>query len=507
MAFAVTVDVVLFAIRVGSLCVLVVRRGAAPFRGTWALPGGFVEDDEDLAQAARRELDEETGLGELSVHVEQLATFGRPGRDPRMRVVSVAYLALAPAAPEPRAGSDAADARWAPVDELLAAPRTLAFDHAEILTAGLERLRAKIEYSPLASALCTEEFTVAELRRVYEVAWGVPLDPRNFHRKVTGAEGVLVPAGRLTTRRGGRPAQLYRRGAAELLNPPITRPQDGGHGWIRFDGKPREVAMEPVEGARTFLTSAEDYDNFMGRYSRPLARAFADWVALAPGQSALDVGCGTGALTAELANRLGPESVCAVDPSPPFVRHCAAANPGVEVRDGQAEALPFGDGMFDVTLAQLVLHFVSDPAGAAGEMRRVTRPGGKVAACVWDFAEEMRMLRLFWDAAAALDPDAPDEARTLRFGCEGEITELFAVTGLRDIRESTLVVESTYRDFDELWAGYLCGIGPAGTYCVSLAADARERLRAELLRRVDAPQGAFTLTATARVACGIVPAA
>ena len=223
MAFAVTVDLVVFTIRDDELCVLAVRRGVPPYRGRWALPGGFVHEDEGLLAAAERELAEETGLAEPSVHLEQLATYGDPRRDPRMRVVSVAYLALAAALPEPAAATDAADARWKPVRAVLSSRARLAFDHDRILADGLERARAKLEYSPLATAFCAEEFTVAELRHVYEVVWGTRLDPRNFHRKVTSSPGFLVPSGRRTRRNGGRPAQLYRRGDATLLNPPITR--------------------------------------------------------------------------------------------------------------------------------------------------------------------------------------------------------------------------------------------------------------------------------------------
>jgi 8-oxo-dGTP diphosphatase len=223
MAFAVTVDVVVLTIRDDQLCVLVVRRGVLPYRGRWALPGGFVREDEGLLDAAKRELAEETGLARLPVHLEQLATYGEPRRDPRMRVVSVAYLALAAALAEPTAGTDASEARWRSVANLLSSSSRLAFDHDQILTDGLERARAKLEYSPLATAFCADEFTVAELRHVYEVVWGVDLDPRNFHRKVTGSPGFLLPTGRRTARNGGRPAQLYRRGEATLLNPPISR--------------------------------------------------------------------------------------------------------------------------------------------------------------------------------------------------------------------------------------------------------------------------------------------
>jgi len=223
MAFAVTVDLVVFTIREDELCVLAIRRGASPFRGRWALPGGFVEEEEGLLDAAQRQLAEETGLEEVAVHLEQLATYGAPRRDPRMRVVSVAYLALAAELPEPAAGTDASEAWWRPVTDMLSGQSRLAFDHSEILADGLERARAKLEYSPLATAFCADEFTVAELRNVYEVVWGTDLDPRNFHRKVTGSPGFLVPTGKQTIRNGGRPAQLYRRGKATLLSPPISR--------------------------------------------------------------------------------------------------------------------------------------------------------------------------------------------------------------------------------------------------------------------------------------------
>ncbi|MEV0847118.1 NUDIX domain-containing protein [Streptomyces sp. NPDC049954] len=245
--FAVTVDLVVLTVRRQGLWALVVRRGEPPYQGRWALPGGFVREGEDLAEAAARELGEETGLCAQAVdsgvvehregggaHLEQLATYGAPGRDPRMRVVSVAHLALAPDLPSPRPGGDASGARWAPVDELLdrdgrgrgseqAVP--LAFDHSVILSDGVERARSKIEYSSLATAFCPPEFTVGELRRVYEAVWDVVLDPRNFHRKVTGTPGFLVPTGGTTTRQGGRPAQLFRAGGATLLNPPMLRPE------------------------------------------------------------------------------------------------------------------------------------------------------------------------------------------------------------------------------------------------------------------------------------------
>jgi 8-oxo-dGTP diphosphatase len=224
---AVAVDLVILTVTGDSLMALAIRRGIPPFEGRWALPGGFVLAEEDLSQAAKRELAEETGLADLPVHLEQLGTYGDPGRDPRGRVVAIAYLALAPDLPVPTAGSDAAAARWCAVDDLLG---DLAFDHAQILADGVERARAKLEYTPLAAAFCTDAFTIAELRHVYEVVWGVELDPRNFHRKVTSTDGFVVPAEGTTTRDGGRPAQLYRVGPADVLRPPLMRPAGTAHG-------------------------------------------------------------------------------------------------------------------------------------------------------------------------------------------------------------------------------------------------------------------------------------
>jgi 8-oxo-dGTP diphosphatase len=230
---AVSVDLVILTVRASQLSVLVWRRDAGPHLGRWALPGGFIRLDEDLPGTAARVLAERAGLPHAPVHLEQLQTYGYPDRDPRQRVVSVAYLGLAPDLPAP----DQQKMSWQPVAGLT----ELAFDHLRILQDGVERARAKLEYTSLGAAFCRDAFTVAELRRVYEIVWGTPLDPRNFHRKVTGAVGFLVETGSASSS-GGRPAQLYRRGDADLLHPPMLRPRP------RRAGEPvRQSPGGPVE--------------------------------------------------------------------------------------------------------------------------------------------------------------------------------------------------------------------------------------------------------------------
>ena len=234
---AATVDVVALTIRDGGLHVLLVQRGVRPFEGSWALPGGFVRAAEDLPEAAIRELAEEAGEQSGRVHLEQLGTYGAPGRDPRMRVISVAYLAFAPELPDPVAGGDARAAEWVPAGTLGLADnaegqragttRKLAFDHASILADGLERARSKLEYTPLATAFVAEPFTISELRAVYETVWGEPLHAGNFHRKVLSVPGFVEGTGTTTQTggpRGGPRSRLYRRGDARLLHPALLRP-------------------------------------------------------------------------------------------------------------------------------------------------------------------------------------------------------------------------------------------------------------------------------------------
>ncbi|MET9780768.1 NUDIX domain-containing protein [Nocardiopsis alba] len=220
----VTVDLVILTIREGEATVLLVERGAEPFKGRAALPGGRVRSDETLGEGALRELREETDIDGTRLHLEQLGAYGDPGRDPRGRVVTIAYLALGPDLPVPKGGTDAAHAYWAPVAELLASPDTLAFDHARVLDDALERVRERLEYTTVAAAFCPEPFTLGDLREVYEVLWGRSLDASNFRRKVTRSEGFVVDTGEQRPQSTGRPAVLYRRGPARLLSPPFLRP-------------------------------------------------------------------------------------------------------------------------------------------------------------------------------------------------------------------------------------------------------------------------------------------
>ncbi|MFB4425535.1 NUDIX domain-containing protein [Streptomyces sp. QL37] len=224
--FAVTVDLAVFTVREARLHVLLVERGEAPYKGRWALPGGFVLPRESAEEAARRELAEETGLTKKSVcsfHLEQLRTYSDPDRDPRMRVVSVAYAALVPDLPEPRGGGDAAHAQWWDAG----ATGPLAFDHDRILADARDRIGARLEYSCLATAFCPAEFTLGELQGVYETVWGVELDRPNFRRKVLTTPGFVQAVDGPPRRTGGRgkPAALYRAGAATALHPPLLRPE------------------------------------------------------------------------------------------------------------------------------------------------------------------------------------------------------------------------------------------------------------------------------------------
>jgi SAM-dependent methyltransferase len=251
----------------------------------------------------------------------------------------------------------------------------------------------------------------------------------------------------------------------------------------------------------TFTVAADAYDRFMGRYSGPLASGLADLAGVVPGQRALDVGCGPGALTAELVRRLGPRSVAAVDPSEPFVAAARERHPGVDVRRSAAEELPFADDEFDAALAQLVVNFMADPDAGLREMARVTAPGGVVAACVWDHAGGEGALGLFWAAARELDPGVADES-LLPGSREGHLAELFAEAGLRDVEADALVVTVEHPTFADWWEPFELGVGPAGSYAAGLDDERRDALRERCRSKL--PPEPFTLRLKAWAARGLV---
>ena len=217
-----------------------------------------------------------------------------------------------------------------------------------------------------------------------------------------------------------------------------------------------------------FEAAAESYDAFMGRYSTRLSPLMAGFAGVSAGQRVLDVGCGPGALTAELVRRVGAASVTAADPMPQFVAAARQRNPGVSVVQAPAESMPFADKAFDAALAQLVVHFMSDPLAGLAEMARVTKRGGVVAACVWDFGGERSPLSTFWSAARELDPSIVDEAG-LPGAREGDLARLFRRAGLRDVEDTALVASVEHASFDEWWQPYTNGVGPAGRYVAGLS--------------------------------------
>lgn len=236
----------------------------------------------------------------------------------------------------------------------------------------------------------------------------------------------------------------------------------------------------------TFAVSADAYDRFMGRFSEPLAVQFADVADPRPGQRALDVGCGPGALTAQLVERLGTEAVSGVDPSASFVEAIRRRFPEVDVQSGVAERLPFPDAAFDVVLAQLVVHFMSDPVAGLAEMARVSRPGGLVGACVWDHAGGGGPLGLFWRAVHDIDPDARDESG-LAGAREGHLEELFTAAGLMRIEPTTLTVTVRFSTFADWWEPFTFGVGPAGAYVAQLDEERRELLRTRCAQLLPPP--------------------
>jgi SAM-dependent methyltransferase len=246
------------------------------------------------------------------------------------------------------------------------------------------------------------------------------------------------------------------------------------------------------------------YQRFMGRFSEKLAAPFADFagVTAGSGMRVVDVGCGLGALTAELVARLGASEVVGADPSDTFVPAVRQRLPEVDIRQAPAESLPFDDDAFDAALAQLVVHFMKDPVAGVGEMARVTRPGGVLAVCVWDHSGRRGPLSIFWDAVAEVDPDARDES-SLTGSTEGQLEALLESGGLEDVVGGEVTATRAYGSFDEWWEPYTLGVGPAGDYVRSIDDATRGRVISACRSRV--PVGAFELEATAWAARGRVP--
>ena len=253
-----------------------------------------------------------------------------------------------------------------------------------------------------------------------------------------------------------------------------------------------------------FRAPADAYDRHIGRYGAELARELIAAAGVQPGDHVVDVGCGPGALTGELAALVGADRVAAVDPSEPFAAACAARLPGVHVLVGTAEALPFDDGEFDAALAQLVVNFMTEPETGVREMRRVTRAGGTVAAAVWDYAGQMTLLRRFWDAALALDPAAAplDEGRCMPHCTPESLGALWSSAGLADVRVEPVEVSAAYDGFEDLWAPLERGVAPSGAYAVSLDPAARAALKAAFRERLGAGDAPFSLTARAWIVTG-----
>lgn len=251
----------------------------------------------------------------------------------------------------------------------------------------------------------------------------------------------------------------------------------------------------------SFAVSAGAYDRFMGKYSAQLSPQLVDYAGLRAGQRAIDVGCGPGALTRVLIERLGPTQTCAVDPSGSFVQAARERFPGVDIRRAAAEHLPFPDASFDAALAQLVVHFMTDPVAGLGEMARVVRPGGVVATCVWDHAGERSPVSLFWRAARELDPAVPDESG--RAGArDGHLAELLVGAGLRRVETTAISASVVEPTFDSWWEPFTLGVGPAGAYLAGLAGEQSARLQARCRELLGRPP--IEVTAYAWTARGIV---
>jgi len=262
--------------------------------------------------------------------------------------------------------------------------------------------------------------------------------------------------------------------------------------------------MSYTEGASAFRAGTDLYGRFIGRYAPALSAALIEVVGVEPGSRLLDVGCGPGGLAKALADVVGAENVFAVDPSEPFAKTCREQLPGADVRVAAAEELPFADDSFDAAFAQLVVNFMNDAERGVGEMKRVVKQGGTVAACTWDYAGEMTMLRAYWDAAREIAPAAAqvDEAMTMRYATVEELTGLWGTVGLDEVTGGELWVSAAYEDFDDLWMPFPSGIGPAGAFCAALEPERQEALRTAFAKRLGDPSGPFELRARAWYAVG-----
>jgi len=260
------------------------------------------------------------------------------------------------------------------------------------------------------------------------------------------------------------------------------------------------TTQDPGPGPALFDVAAEAYDRLIGRYLPTLGVAFADAAGVEPGQRVLDVGCGPGGLTRVLVERVGAAQVSAVDPSPPFVAACRERNPGVDVREGVAEALPYADGTVDASLASLVVGFMTDPGAGVAEMRRVTRPGGRLALSFWT-VDAMPLLQTYWRAVADVTGEAPtDETRVGRR--DGDLVRLLEGAGAGDVRQSRITGTAAYADLDDFWSSFTGGAGPVGVHARSLAPDVAAAVRDACDRLLGRPRAPFTLEAVAWCAVG-----
>ena len=262
--------------------------------------------------------------------------------------------------------------------------------------------------------------------------------------------------------------------------------------------------MADLNTSRFDHSTSDAYDRFMGRYSRELAVRMCDQAGLGAPMATLDVGCGTGALTAEMIRRLGADAVSACDPSPTFVEGVTNRYPGVTIKPGAAESLPFEDDAFNLASAQLVLHFVADPLKSVEEMKRVTKPGGYVSASVWDMTGGMGLFRAFGQAGSVVVP-GERSFHPAKFGKPGEIVELFEQAGLDSVREDLLTVDVGYEHYDDLWSSLLEAAGPTLAFISQLSPDQRLQMREVLFDCIGQPNGPFTITASAWSAIGTKP--